>query len=383
MTPHASEMNTKRAHLSTPSTPKSDGLGHTSLQSQSAFAMEDPRGSGSASLLKALHILTRDGQLNQDSRRKLKQVNHLIQLMTDPLRQCLLGKGPTASQPGQAHASPGISPAPLVVVDHGCGKSYLGFMLYEQFCHSPDPLPLEIIGIETREPLVAHSKALAQELHFKGMEFLNISAKEAVTSEMLPARVDVVTALHACDTASDDAIEFALAKRAELVFLVPCCQAELAAKLKAGKAITLGKTPLAELWRHPLHTREMGSQLTNVLRCLYLESQGYKVSVTELVGWEHSLKNELITASFTGQFKRSAAQRLMALLEQFGLEGLCEVRYPRVHAQLAHWGSKPAQGHTSIQSEQPSVQDMDVVQAQRDAAVGHAVDAPQAFKSAV
>ena len=73
----------------------------------------------------------------------------------------------------------------------------------------------------------------------------------------------------------------------------------------------------------------------------------------------------------------------MALLEQFGLEGLCEVRYPRVHAQLAHWGSKPAQGHTSIQSEQPSVQDMDVVQAQRDAAVGHAVDAPQAFKSAV
>jgi len=399
---HASEMKTKRAHLSTPSTrstplvplaPSSAGLRNTAEQKQSAFAMEDPRGSASASLLKALHILTRDGQLNQDSRRKLKQVNHLIQLMTDPLRQCHLGKGPSALQPGhaQAHASPSIGSGPLVVVDHGCGKSYLGFMLHEQFSHSPDPLPLEIIGIETREPLVAHSKALAQELHFKGMEFLNISAKEAVTSEMLPARVDVVTALHACDTASDDAIEFALAKRAELVFLVPCCQAELAAKLKAGKAITLGKTPLAELWRHPLHTREMGSQLTNVLRCLYLESQGYKVSVTELVGWEHSMKNELITASFTGQFKRSAAQRLVALLEQFGLEGLCEVRYPRVQAQLERWGTKPAQEHTSAQNEQANEraneqanqQGVDALHAPRHAAEGHALGAAKALKSAV
>jgi hypothetical protein len=65
------------------------------------------------------------------------------------------------------------------------------------------------------------------------------------------------------------------------------------------------RTPLAELWRHPLHTRELGSQLTNVLRCLYLESQGYSVTVTELVGWEHSLKNELIIARHTGH--KSAA----------------------------------------------------------------------------
>jgi hypothetical protein len=89
------------------------------------------------------------------------------------------------------------------------------------------------------------------------------------------------------------------------------------------------------LWRHPLHTREMGSQLTNVLRCLYLEACGYQVTVTELVGWEHSLKNELILASFTGQKKRSAAQRLRALLAEFGLQGLEPVRYP----ELAKLGS--------------------------------------------
>ena len=110
--------------------------------------------------------------------------------------------------------------------------------------------------------------------------------------------------------------------------LVPCCQAELARALNQSKALNLQRTPLAELWRHPLHTREMGSQLTNVLRCLYLESQGYSVTVTELVGWEHSMKNELILAKYTGQKKRSARERLEALLAEFGLTALAETRYP-------------------------------------------------------
>jgi hypothetical protein len=110
--------------------------------------------------------------------------------------------------------------------------------------------------------------------------------------------------------------------------LVPCCQAELASVLRQHKALDLARTPLAELWRHPLHTREIGSQLTNVLRCLYLEAMGYQVTVTELVGWEHSLKNELILARWTGQRKRSAAQRLRALLAEFGLGELEARRYP-------------------------------------------------------
>jgi len=111
---------------------------------------------------------------------------------------------------------------------------------------------------------------------------------------------------------------------------VPCCQAEVAAPLRQHKALSLARTPLAELWRHPLHTREIGSQLTNVLRCLYLEACGYQVTVTELVGWEHSLKNELILARRTGQRKHSAAQRLRAVLAQFGLESLEASRFARL-----------------------------------------------------
>ena len=176
------------------------------------------------------------------------------------------------------------------------------------------------------------SQKLAAELGFDRMGFLNMSVAESTHADFMPAQFDVVTALHACDTATDDAIAFGLEKKAKAMVLVPCCQAEVAACLRQTKALSLTRTPLAELWRHPIHTREMGSQLTNVLRCLYLEACGYQVTVTELVGWEHSMKNELIIARHTGQKKRSSAERLHALLAQFGLEQTLAHRYPHLPA---------------------------------------------------
>ena len=266
----------------------------------------------SVELLKQLHILTREGKLNQDSRRKLKQVYHLFQFI-EKLLQALpdTPQGPT-------------------LADHGAGKSYLGFIIYDLFFKAP-PHGIgkgTIYGIETRSELVESSRQLAQRLGFERMRFLNLSVAESTQSAEMPDQIDVVTALHACDTATDDAIAFGLQKKARYMVLVPCCQAELAACLRQNKALALSQTPLAELWRHPLHTREIGSQLTNVLRCLYLESQGYSVTVTELVGWEHSMKNELILAKYTGQKKRSARERLQALLAQFGLDALAQTRYP-------------------------------------------------------
>jgi hypothetical protein len=268
----------------------------------------DLRPGQSIELLKALHILTREGKINQDSRRKLKQVNHLYQFVEKLLTAM------TDSEQG------------LTLADHGAGKSYLGFIIYDLFFKGLGKGC--IYGIETRSELVASSKALAQHLGFERMTFLNLSVADSANSDAMPAGIDMVTALHACDTATDDAIAFGLQKQAKCMVLVPCCQAELARLLNHHKALNLQRTPLAELWRHPLHTREMGSQLTNVLRCLYLESQGYKVTVTELVGWEHSMKNELILAEYTGQRKRSAAERLQALLEEFGLKPIQAFRYP-------------------------------------------------------
>ena len=158
------------------------------------------------------------------------------------------------------------------------------------------------------------------------MSFLNLSVQEATASRELPATIDIVTALHACDTATDDAIAFGLAKQARHMVLVPCCQAEVAGVLKKTRVLNLARTPLAELWRHPLHTREFGSQITNVLRCLQLEANGYDVTVTELVGWEHSMKNELILASRPVKPNlaktRAAQERLQAVLQELGLGDL-------------------------------------------------------------
>ena len=272
------------------------------------------RSGQSIELLKQLHILTRDGKLNQDSRRKLKQVYHLFQFIEKLLLELPASdKGPT-------------------LADHGAGKSYLGFIIYDLFFKALGQGT--IYGIETRSELVASSQALALKLGFDRMRFLNVSVAESTQSAEMPDQIDVVTALHACDTATDDAIAFGLQKKAKYMVLVPCCQAELARALNHNKALNLQRTPLAELWRHPLHTREVGSQLTNVLRCLYLESQGYQVTVTELVGWEHSMKNELILAKYTGQKKRASGDRLVALLKEFGVETEMGGRYPHMAVGL-------------------------------------------------
>jgi len=256
----------------------------------------------SIELLKELHILTREGRLNQDSRRKLKQVNHLLQFIEPLLQAALDARGD------------------VTLVDHGAGKSYLGFLLYDRFFAGR--AAGAVWGVEARPDLVERSAALAHRLGFDRMHFVAATVREAMAT--LPATVNVVTALHACNTATDDAIDFALQRQAQAIVLVPCCQAEVAAALRQHKALQLARTPLAELWRHPLHTREFGSQVTNVLRCLRLEACGYDVTVTELVGWEHSMKNELIIARRTGRRRRSAAERLQRMLDELGLQSLSE-----------------------------------------------------------
>jgi hypothetical protein len=267
--------------------------------------MHDIKPGQSIELLKELHILTRDGKMNQDSRRKLKQVYHLYQFIEPLLKEI--------------HDERGA----IQLVDHGAGKSYLGFILYDLFFKDLHDAS-HIYGIETRDELVKKSQELATKLHFPGMSFLNLSVADSIQSDLLPPKVDIVTALHACNTATDDAIHFALKKQAKFIVLVPCCQAEVASVLKKNKGKSLAKDALTEIWRHPIHTREFGSQVTNVLRCLQLEAHGYQVNVTELVGWEHSMKNELIIASYKNLPRKRPAERLHEVLHTLGLEEMNE-----------------------------------------------------------
>jgi hypothetical protein len=243
----------------------------------------------STELLKQLHILTREGKLNQDSRRKLKQIYHLVQLIE-----------PFVELAYQKLSSPQI-------LDMGAGKSYLGFMIYDLLLrqHSEGNL----IAVESRKELVQRSKEIAQMSGFSRLKFIESSIEQLTwTQTQAPA---LVMALHACDTATDDALYFGLKHKAECFALVPCCQAEVARLLNETPT-----TVVSCLWDFPLHRREFGSHLTNVIRTLTLQSLGYSVTVTELVGWEHSMKNELILAKKTGNKNPRAQKELSQLLDQ-------------------------------------------------------------------
>lgn len=244
----------------------------------------------SVALLKALHILTRDGALNHDARRKLKQVLHLVQLLRPSLDAVLAGQ-PEA-----------------VIADLGTGKSYLGFILYDLVV---GPLGHgSIFGVDVRAELVERSQQLAAESHFTRMNFV---AGEIAETRLPGGRADMVTALHACDTATDDAIRFALHHEAKVIALVPCCQAEVATLLGASGGA------LEQLWRHNIHRREFGAHLTNVMRSLVLELHGYKVRVTEFTGLEHSMKNELILATRLQKSNPLARRKLDQLVAQIGV----------------------------------------------------------------
>ena len=274
----------------------------TPIPTATPAAVPEIKPGQSFELLRELHILTRDDKLNQDSRRKLKQVYHLYHFIEPLLEEVMAANGD------------------LTLADHGAGKSYLGFILYDLFLKNRQSG--HVFGIETRQELVEKSRELAARLEFERMSFLELTVEDSITSPALPARIDVVTALHACNTATDDAIRFALHKQARFIVLVPCCQAEVAAVLRKNKNASFSKTPLSEIWRHPIHSREFGSHLTNVFRCLLLESHGYQVTVTELVGWEHSMKNELIIARKQGAPRNNARERLEQVLSELNLEEL-------------------------------------------------------------
>jgi hypothetical protein len=244
----------------------------------------------SIALLKALHILTRDGAMNADSRRKLKQVLHLAQLIK-----------PAIDSAFRENEAP-------VLADLGAGKSYLGFILYDlYFAKHPGG---SVYGVEARHDLVETSKRIAAESGFTRMRFVDGSIG---TAQLPGGKADIVTALHACDTATDEAILFALRHDAKFVALVPCCQAEVAAALEGLKK------PERQLWRHPIQRREFGAHLTNVMRGLYLEAHGYKVRVTELTGLEHSLKNEFIFAERHQLTNGAAKAEYQRLADQFGV----------------------------------------------------------------
>jgi Methyltransferase domain len=247
-------------------------------------------------LLQALHIMTRDGALNADGHRKLKQINHLVEQLRPALDDI-------ASRGHECH-----------IVDVGSGKSALGFVLYEAFARHHEHV--HIHNVEVRDDLVAGGRALATQLGYARMHFIAAPVATLAKDERLPTRIHLLVALHACDTATDDALWCGLSRGADHLAVVPCCQAELARLLPPGADHPVG---LGSLWKHAHHRREFASHTTNVVRALVLQAMGYQVRVTELLGFEHSFKNELIAGRRVHRFHRDSELELAALLSTVGV----------------------------------------------------------------
>lgn len=240
----------------------------------------------STEVLRALGLLTDKGGASPDAHRKIKQITHFLRLIEPALDEVFA-----------RHAEP-------VLLELAAGKSYLGLALYERFVkrHGRG----RMVAVEARPELADRVAGIAEGLGFDRFEMV----RGAIIDAPLPERVHFALALHACDTATDEAIVRAVGARADHVALVPCCQAEVARLLRG-----VDDGP-ASLWRHAWHRREFGAHLTNVVRALALQAHGYQVTVTELAGWEHSLKNELILGRRVGRFHAGARDELAALLSR-------------------------------------------------------------------
>jgi SAM-dependent methyltransferase len=254
-----------------------------------------------APLLRALGILKRDASMTPGTLRKYMQINHMVRLLK-----------PLVLDLSQAHGT-------LRLLDAGCGSSYLTLLLAWCFKHVWQR-PAEIVGVDRNADVIARCRERAE---LAGLEELlrfeatTIDALDASTLQPLHALVS----LHACDTATDDALALGLALEVELLAAAPCCQVELSRKLAALEPTT-PPAALAPLWKVQHLRREAAATLTDMLRTLLLRGCGYRVTPMEFVPSEHTPKNTLLRAMRCGAADPDAFDEYLALRRAIGGVGV-------------------------------------------------------------
>jgi SAM-dependent methyltransferase len=219
-------------------------------------------------LLQAIDIQDRDGRLKASRRDKFRQINHFLGIVRDALG----GEAPTG---------------PLRVVDAGCGNAYLTFALFH-FLHNLRGWPVELTGIDRNERSIAHCEALRERLGWR--EGLRFEAS-AIDTFAPAGEVDIMLGLHACDTATDEALALAVHAGARRIFCAPCCQHEL-----RGQIPTHAHRPVL---RYGILKQRVAEILTDAARAHLLRLHGYSVDVLEFIDSRHTPKNLLIRAHLT------------------------------------------------------------------------------------
>lgn len=242
--------------------------------------------------LQGLDVLDVTGKVRVSMADKHRQINHYLEIFSHLAKDCGW-VGTLASKPA------------LQIADMGCGKGYLTFGLWH-LVHRVWKQPVRVIGVEGRVDLVTTTNKLAKQVRADGLEFVSGS----IDSAKLP-RVDALIALHACNTATDDAIKRGIEMGAKLIVVAPCCHKEVRPQLgKPG--------PFESVLRHGLMEERMAEWVTDGLRSLFLEWAGYRTKVMEFVAGEHTPKNLMIAAVREREpFSDEAARKRIEELKKF------------------------------------------------------------------
>jgi SAM-dependent methyltransferase len=242
--------------------------------------------------LQGLGVLDRDGMLRASMADKHRQINHYLEVFSHLAVECGWNER--------------LSPKPaLQIADMGSGKGYLTFGLWH-LIHRVWKQPVRVIGLESRAELVATTNKLAKQIKAEGLEFVTGTIESAKLSH-----VDALIALHACNTATDDAIERGIELDSQLIVVAPCCHKEVRPQL--GKP-----APFAAVLSYGLMEERMAEWVTDGLRALFLEWAGYRTKVMEFVGSEHTPKNLMIAAVREREpFSDMAAKRRIEELKAF------------------------------------------------------------------
>ena len=233
--------------------------------------------------LVALGVMSADGKVVAAKRDKFRQINRFLEMVAD-VSELLLERA--RLRPEQL----------LRIVDFGCGKGYLTFALYH-YLRNLRGLNISLLGVDLKQDVLEHLTKLATELEYTGLSFI-VSDIKSVTLPTTnrastrglqpPTTIDMVVALHACDTATDDALAKAIGWNAQVILAAPCCQHELFSKIH--------NDALQPMLRHGIIRERLNALITDTLRAELLAARGYQVQMLEFVDAEHTPKNLLIRA---------------------------------------------------------------------------------------
>ncbi|WP_026883696.1 class I SAM-dependent methyltransferase [Clostridium akagii] len=249
-------------------------------------------------LLKEIGIMSKDGKIKNDKIRKYNQIDHYVELL-----EGVLEKLPKSST--------------LNILDCGCGKSYLTFVL-NYYLTEVKKRKCHFIGLDYSEIVINASKIMATNLGYRNMEFHAIDIKDYVPD----TKINVVISLHACDTATDMALALGIKVESDLIIAVPCCHKELLSQYKY--------EPFKDITKHGILKTKLADVLTEGMRSIMLEAKGYEVSVVEYISPLETPKNIMIRALKTKEPDDNAMDSYINLMSSLNV-------YPALYDFLNNW----------------------------------------------